>query len=52
LFYDKREENKLLTVVMDFWRRSVTIARKNKISNHGIREKMDLQHSVLDDVKT
>jgi hypothetical protein len=37
---------------MDFWRRSARISRKNKITNTAIKQKMNVERSLLDDIKT
>jgi len=37
---------------MDFWRRSSQISRTDKIRNTGIRQKMNIARSLLDNIKT
>jgi hypothetical protein len=37
---------------MDFWRRSARISRKDKIRNTVIKQKMKVEKSLLDDIKT
>jgi hypothetical protein len=37
---------------MDFWRRSPRISRKEKIRNIVIKQKMNVEKSLLDDIKT
>jgi hypothetical protein len=37
---------------MDFWRRSTRISRKDKIRNTVIKQKMNVERSPLDDIKT
>jgi len=37
---------------MDFWRRSARVSRKDKIRNTIITQKMNVERSLLDDIKT
>ena len=37
---------------MDFWRRSARLARKDKIRNTIIKQKMNVTRSLLDDINT
>jgi hypothetical protein len=37
---------------MDFWRLSARISRKDKIRNTVIKQKMNVERSLLDDIKT
>jgi hypothetical protein len=37
---------------MDFWRRSARISRKDKIRNTVTKQKMNVERSLLDDIKT
>jgi hypothetical protein len=43
---------KLNSTEMDFWRRSARISRKEKIRNTVIKQKMKVERSLLDDIKT
>jgi hypothetical protein len=36
---------------MDFWRRSARISRKDKIRNTVIKQKMNVERSLLEDIK-
>ena len=43
--------SKLLTMEMDFWRRSALISRRDKIRNNVIKSKMGVKNSILDYVQ-
>jgi hypothetical protein len=43
---------KLDSTEMDFWRRSATISRKDKIRNTIIKQKVKVTRSLLEDIKT
>jgi hypothetical protein len=43
---------KLNSTVMDFWRRSARISRKDKIRYTIIKQKVNVTRSILDDIKT
>jgi hypothetical protein len=47
-----RKVTKLNSTEMDFWRRSARISRKDKIRNTVIKQKMNVEISLLDDIKT
>ena len=36
---------------MDFWRRSARISRRDKIRNSVIKQKMNVQNSIIDFIK-
>jgi hypothetical protein len=43
---------KLNSTQTDLWRRSARISRKDKIGNTVIKQKMNVERSLLDDIKT
>jgi hypothetical protein len=43
---------KLNSTEMDFWRRSARISRNDKIRNTVIKQKMNVNRSLLEDIKT
>jgi hypothetical protein len=45
-----RTAAKLNSTEMDFWRRSARISRKDKIKNIVIKQKMNVERSLLDDI--
>jgi hypothetical protein len=47
-----RTAAKLNSTEMEFWRRSARISRKDKIKNIVIKQKMNVERSLLDDIKT
>jgi hypothetical protein len=50
--YEEIKDLELNSTEMDFWRRSTRISRKEKIRNTVIKQKMNVEGSLLEDVKT
>ena len=46
-----RTISKLNSTEMDFWRRSARISRRDKIRNSVIKQKMNVQNSIIDFIK-
>ena len=49
--FNKNLESKLMSMEMDFLRRSARFSRSEKIRNNVIREKMNIKNSVLDYIR-
>ncbi|XP_044755015.1 uncharacterized protein LOC123313968 [Coccinella septempunctata] len=45
------QQNRLLALEMDFWRRSAGVSRIQRIRNERIREIMDAETTIIDDIK-
>jgi len=50
--FKNKEVAKLNYTEMDFWRRSARISRKDKIRNNIIKQKLNVERSLLEDIKT
>jgi hypothetical protein len=44
-------KQKLLVVEMDYWQRSYGKSRLYRATNDKIREKMDIERTIMDDLK-
>lgn len=47
---NKRMENRLMAVEMDFWRRSCRVSRLDRVRNETIRERMEVEDSIIDTI--
>ena len=48
---NKKEKNRLLSLEMDFWRRSSRHSKLDHIRNERIREEMDVEGTILETIE-